>query len=174
VGVVVAVVGSREYPELAGVRAWVGRLAQKHPDAILVSGGARGVDRAAESAGKQYGLAVLSFRPLEYETGDDKPFSIQAHAHGDRRRLHELASARRSNTPFFRSYASAAKRRNAWIVEDADHVVAFWDGSSRGTLDTIARAEKAGKLSLVVPNEAQTIALLTVLLDAKHTLAQEA
>lgn len=35
--------------------------------------------------------------------------------------------------------------RNQLIVDQADRVVAFWDGQSRGTLDTIRRAAKAGK-----------------------------
>ena len=36
--------------------------------------------------------------------------------------------------------------RNSTIVEAADEVYAFWDGLSRGTLDSIQKAAKAGKL----------------------------
>lgn len=35
--------------------------------------------------------------------------------------------------------------RNGQIVAHADKVVAFWDGKSRGTLDTIQKARAAGK-----------------------------
>jgi hypothetical protein len=35
--------------------------------------------------------------------------------------------------------------RNAKIVEEADEVVAFWDGESKGTLITIEMARKSGK-----------------------------
>lgn len=35
--------------------------------------------------------------------------------------------------------------RNVKIVEDADVVVAFWDGFSKGTAHTISEAQKAGK-----------------------------
>ena len=35
--------------------------------------------------------------------------------------------------------------RNKEIVDYADKVIAFWDGSSRGTLSVIRYAEKAGK-----------------------------
>lgn len=35
--------------------------------------------------------------------------------------------------------------RNQTIVDHADVVVAFWDGQSRGTADTIAKARAAGK-----------------------------
>lgn len=34
--------------------------------------------------------------------------------------------------------------RNQEIVDEADYVLAFWDGESRGTKDTIDKAVKAG------------------------------
>lgn len=41
--------------------------------------------------------------------------------------------------------------RNAEIVERADVLVAFWDGLSRGTRDSITRARLAGKRVMVFP-----------------------
>jgi len=35
--------------------------------------------------------------------------------------------------------------RNTLIVDDCDRLVAFWDGVSRGTLDSINKAKRAGK-----------------------------
>jgi hypothetical protein len=35
--------------------------------------------------------------------------------------------------------------RNTTIIENADWVVAFWDGTSRGTSDSIKKAHAAGK-----------------------------
>jgi hypothetical protein len=40
---------------------------------------------------------------------------------------------------------SAGMRRNTQIVECADLVVAFWDGESRGTADSIEKAQIMGK-----------------------------
>jgi molybdopterin biosynthesis enzyme len=40
---------------------------------------------------------------------------------------------------------SAGHRRNSTIVEAADTIVAFWDGQSPGTKDTISKAEACGK-----------------------------
>lgn len=40
--------------------------------------------------------------------------------------------------------------RNTIIVDKANAVVAYWDGESRGTLDTIQKARAAGKLAWVV------------------------
>ena len=43
--------------------------------------------------------------------------------------------------------------RNSLIVADCDMVVAFWDGRSRGTLDTITKAVQAGK-RVEIPRQA--------------------
>lgn len=40
--------------------------------------------------------------------------------------------------------------RNQTIVNHCDKVLAFWDGKSRGTADTIAKAKVAGKPVLIV------------------------
>lgn len=39
--------------------------------------------------------------------------------------------------------------RNTDIINDAEIVVAFWDGSSRGTKDSIEKAKNAGKKTIV-------------------------
>lgn len=45
---------------------------------------------------------------------------------------------------------SAGFKRNTTIVEACDTLLAFWDGKSRGTQDSIAKAEKLGKLTIVI------------------------
>ncbi len=40
---------------------------------------------------------------------------------------------------------SAGMIRNGQIIEDCDYVVAFWDGKSRGTADTIRKANNSNK-----------------------------
>lgn len=49
--------------------------------------------------------------------------------------------------------------RNNQIVDEADYVLAFWDGESQGTIYTIRRAMKLGKGTKVIrvenPNEKQ-------------------
>lgn len=59
-GEVIAVVGSRIYPRLDLVREYVRGLPR---DAEVVSGGAVGVDSAAEGEARARGLAVRVFRP---------------------------------------------------------------------------------------------------------------
>lgn len=40
----------------------------------------------------------------------------------------------------------AGFKRNTLIVQEADEVIAFWDGLSKGTKNTIEKAEATGKL----------------------------
>lgn len=40
--------------------------------------------------------------------------------------------------------------RNQTIIDNCDMVLAFWDGQSRGTADTIAKAKKAKKPTFIV------------------------
>lgn len=49
----IAIVGSRDFPNLDAVRAFVRKLA---PGTVIVSGGADGVDSAAESEARRIGL----------------------------------------------------------------------------------------------------------------------
>lgn len=52
--------------------------------------------------------------------------------------------------PDWERYGRAAGMiRNKILIDKADQVVAFWDGKSTGTQNTIERATKAGKLLFV-------------------------
>ena len=42
-------------------------------------------------------------------------------------------------------FRTAAMARNTDIVNASDHVIAFWDKKSRGTLDTLTKAKTAKK-----------------------------
>ena len=45
----------------------------------------------------------------------------------------------------------AGPARNTLIVNDCASMIAFWDGISRGTIDSITKAVKAGKMVRIVP-----------------------
>lgn len=62
------------------------------------------------------------------------------------------AAAKRNGIPlivFLADWEKYGKRagflRNTQIVEACDVVMAFWDGKSRGTMDTVTKARAAGK-----------------------------
>lgn len=104
----VAIVGSREFGDLDRVREFVMSL---HDGDEVVSGGARGVDSAAESEAKLQGLKVTVF-PADWENKGK----------------------------------SAGFERNFQIVAYSDILIAFWDGTSRGTKDSIDKALKADNI----------------------------
>jgi predicted Rossmann fold nucleotide-binding protein DprA/Smf involved in DNA uptake len=108
----VAIVGSRTYPNLSKVRAYIQTLP---PDTVIVSGGARGVDKCAEKVAESIGLQTEIY-PADW---------------------HKFGK-------------SAGMKRNQQIVEASDRVVAFWDGQSRGTNNTIETAKKLGKEVTVI------------------------
>jgi hypothetical protein len=56
--------------------------------------------------------------------------------------------------------------RNALIVADCDEVVAFWNGSSRGTLDTLVQAFEAGRTVRVFDAEGRPVSRETVMAAA--------
>lgn len=111
---VVAIVGSREWPELHRVRQLVEQLS---PTAVVISGGADGVDVAGEDFARQAGHPVVTFDPAGATKGE---------------------------------WTKAAFARNGFLALCADVVVAFWDGTSSGTKDTIRKAMKTGGCCVVV------------------------
>ena len=44
----------------------------------------------------------------------------------------------------------AGFQRNSWLVDYADSVIAFWDGSSRGTNDSITKAKDYSKKLIII------------------------
>ncbi len=58
-----AIVGSRDWPNLEEVRALVRHIHGLQPNALIVSGGAEGVDRAAQEEAERIGMRTLVFLP---------------------------------------------------------------------------------------------------------------
>lgn len=108
----IAIVGSRAFESLLLVRFYVSRLPA---DSIVISGGAKGVDKFAEDEARARGLLVRIYEAEWEKYG-----------------------------------RSAGMRRNGAIVEDAEKIVAFWDGKSRGTKNSVERAIEAQKPCFVV------------------------
>lgn len=143
----VAIVGSRDFPDLDRVRAFVRSLPQ---DACVISGGAKGVDQAAESEALQCGLAVRSFRP--FAIGHRGEFAIEVYT-----TMVGAYSNRSQERGRYPNFAVAAHTRNQLIVNSAASVVAFWDGKSKGTKSTIDKALAAGILFEVFKHEPHTV-----------------
>lgn len=103
-----AIVGSRHFPDLAQVAAYVESLPA---GSIVVTGSASGVDAEATRVARERALAVIRVAASFEEARD----------------------------------ARAAADRNQKLVDQADVLVAFWDGESAGTRGTVERALDSGK-----------------------------
>jgi hypothetical protein len=123
--------GSRDYPDLLQVGAYVTGL---DDDDVVVSGGARGVDRTAEAMARDMDMQIVSFRP--FNTG-------QGHRSWAIERVLEWKGDKRAQLlpERYPSFAAAAFVRNGYIVELAEKMVIFWDGHSNGTKDTLRKAQ---------------------------------
>ncbi len=108
----IGIVGSRTFPNLEMIR---GLIAALPPGAVVVSGGAAGVDQAAATFARQAGFEVKEWLP-------------------------DLSGCKTRSDYTERYYA-----RNRRIVADSDRVVAFTDLDSGGTWYTIKAAKAAEK-----------------------------
>src|SRR6266704_7033454 len=130
----VAIVGSRGYPNLEEVMAYVGTLPL---GTVVISSGARGVDQAGEGTARAQGLTVVSYRPRQ---DDDGVWFIARETYVGQAWEHVPCDES------FRTFGQAVYVRNGLIVDDSERVEVFWDGESAGTRNTIRLAESAGKL----------------------------
>lgn len=130
---IIAVIGSRG-TDPADVA--YGLSGDAHGMSVLVSGGARGADRAAEEWAEGIGMRVVSYRPKR--SGDG--YVVEKYLDG-----RNLGPVGENGVPrTFPDFRSAALRRNWWIVGAASRVSAFWDGTSTGTAHGIAAAARFG------------------------------
>jgi len=106
----IAVIGSRDFSDPEQVYEYVRGLYRTD---MVVTGGARGVDRYAEMAAVSRRISRLVYEPKCEDDSD--------------------------------TYVSELHARNELIVKVADRVVAFYDGTSRGTASVIELARKLRK-----------------------------
>lgn len=141
-GIRVAIVGSRTWPTLGRVREYLLTLGETD---TVVSGGARGVDLAAETFAMAKGHEVISFRPIKNDDGTYRVERWYYRAY-DPSRAHDFALERTIAHPGpFRTFREAALYRNARIANEADRIVAFQHEGSRGTQSTINHARTLAK-----------------------------
>jgi len=131
----IAIIGSRDFPQMQQVRDYVRSLPR---DTVIVSGAARGVDAVAADEARQLGMKVIEF-PADWSVKPDTPsWAIRTNGQG-------------------KQYDSrAGMQRNELIVDLADKVVAFWDGESPGTRGAIRLAKRAAKpVQVYVPTTSE-------------------
>jgi predicted Rossmann fold nucleotide-binding protein DprA/Smf involved in DNA uptake len=128
----IAVVGSREFKDKEFVKKSVLKFFKSGD--IFISGGAKGVDRWAEEAINRFSADFPNSDSIEKKIYLPDWDNL---AHPD-----AVIKTRPDGTKYD---AKAGYRRNKLIVDEADVVVAFWDGKSKGTKHSIDLAIEAGK-----------------------------
>ena len=118
----IAVVGSRNFINKDFIETIMSIHFNIHHDDILVSGGAKGVDSIAEEIVKEWN------NNYHFYANNPKQFKKIIFK------------------PDWNKYGkSAGFIRNKLIINEAELVLAFWDGKSKGTKHSIDLAIKAGK-----------------------------
>jgi len=124
----VAVIGSREFSDYDRLK----KILDLYPVSVIVSGGARGAD----SLGAKYSREVLNKEPEVYEAmWSDltiEPCVIKTRKGGGEYNV------------------LAGMNRNTDIVNNCQMVIACWDGVSTGTKDSLDKAEKLKRTTLIV------------------------
>jgi predicted Rossmann fold nucleotide-binding protein DprA/Smf involved in DNA uptake len=70
----VAIIGSRDFPRLSMIDAYVAALP---PDTTVISGGARGADRRAVYAAQRRGLATEEYEPDLARYGSPRAYVVR-------------------------------------------------------------------------------------------------
>ena len=107
-----AVIGSRSLDDQGPLYKALDDYREQYPNLVILSGGARGVDLMSDKYARSFCLDHVCFKP--YHLVDNKaPYTVRY---------------------FF--------IRNKQIVDNADMVLAYWDGKSGGTKSGITYAQK--------------------------------
>lgn len=128
----IGIVGSRKYTNKEQVQKAVDLCIAKYGKVRIVSGGASGADRIGKIVALEKGLKYIEYNPAhtswnEY-SGEPKEWYGKEYNVGQ----------------FF--------ERNTKIAEDSDIIFAFipFGHQSNGTMDTVSKAEKLGKITYII------------------------
>lgn len=122
----VAVIGSRKFEDYDLLKKELDKI---YNISCIVSGGASGADSLAENYAEENNIETLIYKADWNDMSE--PCVVGKNPYGEYNKL-------------------AGFKRNTQIVEDADLIVAFWDGISKGTKDSIDKAKKLNKKIIVV------------------------
>lgn len=126
----IAVIGSREFDDYNLLKDVLFDFTRKEK-IVIVSGGAKGADSLAKKFAKENGLRYIEFAADWYNL-DVTPCKIKIDKNGKE----------------YNCLAGFA--RNKDIISNADMVVAFHNGVSRGTLDSLEIARQQKKNTLII------------------------
>ena len=125
----IAVTGHRDIGKrtVDAAKWWVSQIAQKYPQSTIITGGALGTDMLVATLAIKAGLKSKVYLPFEFETHTARwNYASKANLRWvlERSEVRIVGSSEYSTKLYF--------RRNERMVDDADLVIAFWDGREEG------------------------------------------
>jgi len=125
----IAITGHRDIDKrtVESAKWWVSQIARKYPQATIITGGALGTDMLVATLAIKSGLKSKVYLPFEFETHTARWNSAsKANLRWvlDRSEVRVVGGSEYSTKLYF--------RRNERMVDDADLVLAFWDGREEG------------------------------------------
>jgi uncharacterized phage-like protein YoqJ len=139
----IAITGHRDISKrtVEAAQWWICRIAQKYPQATIITGGALGTDMLVATLAIKAGLNSKVYLPFEFETHTARwNYASKANLRWilERSFVRVVGSNQYSTQLYF--------RRNERMVDDADLVIAFWDGrEDGGTVGCIKYAQHKHK-----------------------------
>jgi hypothetical protein len=123
----IAVIGSRGFDDYYLLE----KILREENISLLITGCAKGADSLAINYAKENNISILK-KEAKWNDLSHEDAIIKTHTDG-------------------KKYdAKAGIRRNTEIIEEADKVIAFWDGTSKGTLDSLNKAKRLKKQIKIV------------------------
>lgn len=120
----VIIAGSRDFNDYELLKTYCDSMLVNTKDVQIISGGARGADTLGERYAKERGYNIILF-PAPWDDIANRP-------------KNEI-KFRRDGTPY---WVKAGYHRNKIMAQNADALIAFWDGISGGTKNMIDNARK--------------------------------
>lgn len=120
---------------------------------VVISGGALGVDTDAASVAKELGLRFMIAAPCRNQDSKWPADSKKRYGNMCRAADTELATTLANNETVEGGVVfvhdgpynnSCMQKRNIWMVDHADAVVAIWDGTTGGTANCVGYARHKG------------------------------
>lgn len=115
----IGIVGSRHFNDYEKFVGILSAFGFDNDNNIIISGGAKGADTLAKYFAEDCNLQYVEYKPKVNDNSKKWEFVKAAHA------------------------------RNELIVTNSDVIIAFWDGDSRGTEDTIKKAREYKKPTFI-------------------------
>jgi hypothetical protein len=96
----------------------------EHGKFMVVTGGAQGASQIAEAVAQEFGLPIVSFRPVQI---NEENFGV------DEWRMYRGDAKIIRDEITWRDWQSAANFRSLLVADRCDEAYVYWDGYSRGT-----------------------------------------